>query len=90
VSFLVVLILRVLLLIGEHAVLLRVVAHYQRAATVRLVPNEQFAPETTISFKREIRELFRGDSTCSTSILLVSIFVKVYFWFSGQYGRCRL
>jgi hypothetical protein len=89
VSFLAVLIVRLLFLIGEHAVLLRVIAHYQRATTVRLAPSGECAPET-ISFKREIRELFRGDSTWSTSILLVSIFVQVNFWFSGQYGRYRL
>jgi hypothetical protein len=110
VSFLVVLIVRVLFLVGEHAILMRVIAHYQRAGEVRLPPSTlsgtrkvsplsppggqrlggEFVPDTTISFKREIRELFRGDSNWSTSILLVSIFVQVNFWFSGQYGRYRL
>jgi hypothetical protein len=40
--------------------------------------------ETAISFKREVRELLSGNNTWTTYVLIMSIFVQVVHWFSGQ------
>lgn len=92
-----VLLVRVLLLVGEHALLLRVIAYYQRVHVTLVVPVTQRVGSldspgivslrtSTISFTDKVRDLFRGDqgSTWTTYALIMSVFVQVIFWFSGN------
>jgi hypothetical protein len=91
---------RVLFLVGEYALLLRVIAYYKRVHIVLVVPVAQRAGSTdapgvvslrtsTISFTDKVRDLFRGDrkSTWTTYALITSVFVQVVFWFSGEPGE---
>jgi hypothetical protein len=85
---------RAFFLIGEHALLLRVIAYYETVNAARVVPVESVgsldSPEkvplgtSTISFTDKVRDLFRGDrkSTWTTYALIISVFVQIVFWFS--------
>jgi hypothetical protein len=87
----------VLFLVGEHALLLRVIAYYKRVHAALVVPVAQRAGSldapgglslrtSTISFADKVRELFRGDrrSTWTTYALITSVFVQVMFWFAPE------
>jgi hypothetical protein len=98
VMFAILLVVRVLFLIGERAILLRLITYYQRVA-VRQAPHSAYkgsplilagdelvggesAVKTSIDFKNGVRQLLGGDTAMSTRLLLVSVFVQVTFWFS--------
>jgi hypothetical protein len=47
----------------------------------------KIAVHTEMSFKREVRELLSGDNTSTTYVLIMTTFVQVLYWFSGQKTR---
>jgi hypothetical protein len=90
-----VLLVRVLFLFGEHALLLRVIAYYERFHASVGVPVVQSVGSldspasvslgtSTISFTDKLCDLLRGDrkSTWTTYALIISNFVQIVFWFS--------
>jgi hypothetical protein len=95
-----VLLVRLLFLVGEYALLLRVIAYNERvyrgegALVVRVAqrvgaldpPGNVPLRTSTISFTNEVRELFRGyrRSTWTTYALIISVFVQVVFWYDPE------
>jgi hypothetical protein len=105
-GFLVVLVVRVLFLVGEHAVLLRTLSYYKRVNSVASLGTHstpgtthrvrslstlvsqgvgsEIVVQTEISIKREVRKLLNGNNTWTTYVLIMTTFVQVVYWFSGQ------
>jgi hypothetical protein len=97
VLLLVVLVVRVLFLTGEHALLVRMIAYYQRVGVTQVTHSthrggslillgDQLAGGgkavgTTIGFKEYVRQLLGGATSLSMHVLILSIFVQVTFWF---------
>jgi hypothetical protein len=90
-----VLLVRVLFLVGEHALLLRVIAYYRRVHVTLEVPVAQSVSSmdspgvvlvrtSTINFTDKVRDLLRGDrrSTWTSYAMIMSVFVQIIFWFS--------
>jgi hypothetical protein len=96
--FVVLIVVRVLFLVGEHALLVRMITYYQRVLVIQgthsthkgsslIMAGDQLlgggtAVRTTIGFKKEVRRILGGNLSRTTHVLILSIFVQVTYWFS--------
>jgi hypothetical protein len=91
-----VLLVRVLFLMAEHALLLRMISYYQRAAVTQathstyrgsslIVSGDKLigggiAVGTTIDFKKEVRGLLGGENSWTIRVVMMSTVVQVTHW----------
>jgi hypothetical protein len=91
-----VLLVRVLFLMAEHALLLRMISYYQCAGVTQathstyrgsslIVSGDKLmgggiAVGTTIDFKKEVRELLGGGNSWAIHVVMISIVVQVTHW----------
>jgi hypothetical protein len=94
--FAVLIVVRVLFLVVEHALLVRMITYYQRVLVIQgthsthkgsslIMAGDKLhgggiAVKTTIGFKKEVRRILGGASSWTTHVLILSVFVQVTVW----------
>jgi hypothetical protein len=105
VLFSIVLFVRVLFLMAEHALLLRMISYYQRVAVIQATHSTNrgsslvvsggtqlegvSAVGTTIGFEQKVRELLGGKHSWTIHVVMISIVVQVTYW-SADYKMSRV